>query len=54
MGDDPGGATDLQLSVDPGGQLHAAWVERVSPSNWDVFYQCLAHRLVLPLAVKTY
>ena len=54
VGDDPAGATDLQLAVDAAGRLHAAWAERVTPSNWDVFYQCLAHRLVLPLAVKTH
>jgi len=46
------GVADLQLAIDAGGLFHAAWSERVTVDNWDVFYQCLSKRLVLPVIIK--
>jgi hypothetical protein len=46
------GVTDLHLITDAAGQLHAAWTERAEGGNWDVFYQNLSHRSVLPIAAK--
>jgi hypothetical protein len=53
VSDAVGGVTDLKLAVDISGQLHAAWVQRVSPSNWDVFYQNLTYPVTLPAVMRT-
>ncbi len=52
--DDAQRVTDLHLIVDAAGQLHAAWTQRVEGGNWDVFYQNLSYRSVLPIAAKRY
>ena len=52
VSDDAGGVTDLQLAIDITGQLHAAWVQRASPSNWDVFYQNLTYPVFLPVVAR--
>ena len=49
---DPLGVSELRLVVDPGGQLHAAWVWRVGVGNGDVFYQSLALKRFLPVIVR--
>jgi len=50
--DDPMGVTGLQLAMNGAGQLHAAWAQRVASGNWDVFYENLAYKLLLPLVLK--
>lgn len=47
------GVADLQLAIDAGGLFHAVWSERVAEDNWDVFYQCLSKRIVLPVIIKS-
>jgi hypothetical protein len=51
---DPSGVTELVLAMDPSGQFHAVWSNRVAVDNWDVFYQRLSSRVVLPVIVKGY
>jgi hypothetical protein len=51
---DPSGVTELVLAMDVSGQFHAVWSNRVAEDNWDVFYQRLSSRLVLPVIIKTY
>jgi hypothetical protein len=46
------GVADLQLAIDDDGQFHATWSKRVIADNWDVFYQRLSARLVLPVMLK--
>jgi hypothetical protein len=47
--EDPTGVSDLQLAMDKAGRLMAVWVQREAGDNWDVFYQELTNRVVLPL-----
>ena len=49
---DPSGVTDLVLAIDSQGQFHAVWSNRVTTDNWDVYYQRLSSRLVLPVLIK--
>jgi len=49
---DPMGVADLQLAVDVNGQLHAVWARRVAADNWDVFYQSLSLKVVLPVIFR--
>ena len=51
---DPMGVTDLQLAVDVNGRLYAVWARRVAAENWDIFYQNLSYKLVLPLVLKKF
>jgi hypothetical protein len=46
------GVADLQLAMDASGQFHACWSKRVAANNWDVFYQRLSARLVLPVIMR--
>jgi hypothetical protein len=46
------GVTDFHLVIDLAGQLHAAWTQRREGGSWDVFYQNLSYRAVLPIAAK--
>lgn len=48
----PVGVADLQLAVDSGSRLHAAWTQRVGSDNWDVFYMDLTHWLALPILLR--
>lgn len=50
--DDPMGVTGLQLAMNGAGQFHAAWAQRVASGNWDVFYQNLAYKLLVPLVLR--
>lgn len=51
---DPLGVVDLRLAVDVNGQLHAAWGGRAASGKWDVFYQRLSYKFVLPMALRRY
>jgi hypothetical protein len=48
----PSGVTDLVLAMDSQGQFHAVWSNRITADNWDVYYQRLSSRLVLPVLLK--
>jgi hypothetical protein len=50
--EDPTGVSDLQLAVDSGGRLMAAWVQRAAGDNWDVFFGELTYRVLLPVVVR--
>ncbi len=49
---DPMGVTDLNLAVDSLGRLHAVWAELTAANDWEVLYQELSYRALLPLNVK--
>jgi hypothetical protein len=51
---DPMGVVGLQLAVESDGRLHSAWARRTASGKWDVFYQYLSFKLVLPIALKSY
>lgn len=48
----PSGVTDLVLAMDSQGQFHAVWSNRVAVDNWDVYYQRLSSRVLLPVLIK--
>jgi uncharacterized protein YfiM (DUF2279 family) len=50
--DNAEGVSDFQLMVDAAGQVHAVWAQRMEDGSWDVFYQNLSYRSVLPIGAK--
>jgi hypothetical protein len=48
----PFGVTDLVLAMDSQGQFLAVWSNRVATDNWDVYYQRLSSRLLLPVLIR--
>ena len=48
----PSGVTDLVLAMDAQGQFLAVWSNRVALDNWDVYYQRLSSRLLLPVLIR--